>query len=206
MMGKKRRENDPCIATHEKHYMEYKKYNQMLIIENVSEYSVDLVKASLGAKWSMQVTRLDPRLFGLPVARARLYIIAYRHDRLRWASDLTLDDFVKICSSQCVLSARNLFWMTLSEQEISDAEAPWLQSSFNCPINDRKQKNMPMNKWCNKLIPVACHSGQKLGCVSNAQTFPVSGSDTVCQERKRTWRIEGWLSYDTDHEQWQNLL
>lgn len=140
MMGKKRRENDPCIATHEKHYMEYKKYNQMLIIENVSEYSVDLVKASLGAKWSMQVTRLDPRLFGLPVARARLYIIAYRHDRLRWASDLTLDDFVKICSSQCVLSARNLFWMTLSEQEISDAEAPWLQSSFNCPINDRKQK------------------------------------------------------------------
>ena len=103
---------------------------RLMVIENVTEYSVALVQDELGREWTLVCTRLDPRLFGVPVARARLYIIAYRNDLLQWTSHLTLDDWVALFASECVLSARNLFWMRVPEAELTAAEVPWLQ---HCP-------------------------------------------------------------------------
>ena len=135
-MGNRGLEKDPCMKTHKKHYKEFKKFSKLLIIENVSEYSVPLVEEELGELWTLKVTRLDPRLFGLPVARARLYIIAFRNDELQWVSDLTLDDFVAMLSSECVMSARNLFWMTTQEKELTTAEVTKLQYSCVSDVED----------------------------------------------------------------------
>ncbi|CAL1146494.1 unnamed protein product [Cladocopium goreaui] len=145
-MGNRGCDKDPCMKTHRKQYKEFKKLCQLLCIENVCEYSVPLVKSELGPQWTVMFTRLDSRLFGVPVARARLYLLAFRNDVLQWASDLTLDDFVAMMSSECVMSARNLFWMSAPEKELTNAEAKNLEAyrqlkDFSFPDLSQYAKN-----------------------------------------------------------------
>ena len=155
-MGNRGLEKDPCMKTHKKHYKEFKKFSKLLIIENVSEYSVPLVEEELGELWTLKVTRLDPRLFGLPVARARLYIIAFRNDELQWVSDLTLDDFVAMLSSECVMSARNLFWMTTQEKELTTAEVTKLQYSCVSDLEDPGKNRYLQNFLCPQFRGISC--------------------------------------------------
>ena len=156
LMGNRGLEKDPCMKTHKKHYKEFKKFSKLLIIENVSEYSVPLVEEELGELWTLKVTRLDPRLFGLPVARARLYIIAFRNDELQWVSDLTLDDFVAMLSSECVMSARNLFWMTTQEKELTTAEVTKLQYSCVSDLEDPGKNRYLQNFLCPQFRGISC--------------------------------------------------
>lgn len=77
---------------------------------------------------------------------SQLYLLAFRNDVLQWASDLTLDDFVAMMSSECVMSARNLFWMSAPEKELTNAEAKNLEAhrqlkDFSFPDLSQYAKN-----------------------------------------------------------------
>ena len=171
-MGGRLCDQHPCIKTHKKHYKEAKKRNRILIIENVTEYSVDLVMEELGPQWACVHTRLDPRVFGLPVARARLYIIAYRCDLVQWTGPLDLDGFMALFAGQCMMSARNLFWMNLPKTVLSNAEAPWLHwLTAKCSITSRSATCLPSfieflkrtyshsSSWlCWEMFRQSCHN------------------------------------------------
>lgn len=187
MMGNRGCDKDPCMKTHRKQHKEFKKLCQLLCIENVCEYSVPLVKSELGPQWTVMFTRLDSRLFGVPVARARLYLLAFRNDVLQWASDLTLDDFVAMMSSECVMSARNLFWMSAPEKELTNAEVPWLHARVIHWIQVFHSQFLKQCRVITSTWMSHCVSGEKFGGVSTVEGFLFPRFVAVRQEQPGPW-------------------
>ena len=124
LMGRRRKEQDISFRTHEKYYQEYGKSNSVLIVENVTEYSEEIVAARLGPSWRIQATRLDPRIFGMGVSRPRLYMICYDSDHVRWDADFTLNEFVTALAAKPVLTARDYFWEKVPKTRLTNAEEP----------------------------------------------------------------------------------
>lgn len=122
LMGRRRKEQDISFRTHEKYYQEYGKSNSVLIVENVTEYSEEIVAARLGPSWRIQATRLDPRIFGMGVSRPRLYMICYDSDHVRWDADFTLNEFVTALAAKPVLTARDYFWEKVPKKRLTNAE------------------------------------------------------------------------------------
>lgn len=125
MMGKRRGQHDPRFATHTRYYEQYRNCCDLLIIENVCEYDLEIVKRSLGDEWSTQATKLDPRLFGLGVSRARHYILAFKKTALSWTATWSLDEFVSFFAAKPGIGAINYFWQRRSPQTLTAAEETW---------------------------------------------------------------------------------
>ena len=126
LMGRKLREQDVAYLTHKSYYKEAPKVADVLLIENVTEYPPELVQKELGPEFTLKFCKIDPRLFGLPAARARIYLIAYRHTVVRWRPDVTLDLVIGALTSKVVSTADMYFWMKLPESTLTEAQETWL--------------------------------------------------------------------------------
>ena len=89
----------PVFATHESYYREMGKIHDVLLVENVPEYDTDIPQQQLDKyhddaekeMWGSLSEVVDPRIFGIPAARARLFYLAFRKDRVKLRTDVCLD-------------------------------------------------------------------------------------------------------------------
>lgn len=132
-MGLKTKEAHPQFASHESYYEQYKKVSDIMIVENVVEYGSAITKERLGPEREVQSLCVDPRNFGLGVARARIYMLCWNTKRVRWDSPLTLAELLDAVASRRVLTAKNYFWQRRPCSLLSDAEDPWLQRMLCVP-------------------------------------------------------------------------
>lgn len=85
-MGKRRRSEDPVYETHTAHYKNIARDQDINVIENVTEYCdhLDEIQDQMGHDFEIQYVKLDPRVFGLGVARARVFMVGIRKSKLQW--------------------------------------------------------------------------------------------------------------------------
>ena len=126
MMGNKLGTSDPVFATHEAFYKEASEDCDVCIVENVPEYSPDHARKGLGPAWEIQFEKLDPRILGLPAARARIYMICYRTSKVTWRKDVSLELVLGILTSRVISDASMYFWMKLPPSTLSAAQDTWL--------------------------------------------------------------------------------
>lgn len=126
MMGRRQKTADPQFQTHVAYVDNVAVEQDLNIIENVTEYDVEIVWQALGPAFQVSSLKLDPRVLGLGCARARVYIVAIKHSKLRWVDGFTLTDFVDSITSQVALGSGDYWWKSLPAQKLSSAEETWL--------------------------------------------------------------------------------
>lgn len=120
MMGLREKQDGKEHVTHTKYYENMKKSrNQLLIIENVCEYEEQMVQKELGGEWCLKSIRVDPRALGLPCARARVFILAWKKKELRWCAPWTLSSFVEALCSRIGMNTGNYFFKKLPEAKLT---------------------------------------------------------------------------------------
>ncbi len=80
------------------------------LIENVPEYAVEIIQQQLGPNFEVKGVRLDPRVFGLPAARPRLYALAFDKRHVQWVEGFDLMQFIDALTSQVALTASSYWW------------------------------------------------------------------------------------------------
>lgn len=127
-MGNRLREKGAQHVTHEAYFRNMRMSRaSLLIIENVTEYEEALVQRELGAGWKLVSERIDPRIFGLPACRARVYMICWRVSMVRWTAPFTLASFLSCLRSQVVMDISNYFYMNLPKTLLTESAAPETQ-------------------------------------------------------------------------------
>ena len=133
MMGNREKEKGIQHQTHVSYYKHVRESNaSVAVIENVPEYEEALVKKELGKGWDLDSVRLDPRCFGLGCARARVFIVCWRTNKVRWVSPFTLRSFVGLLRSRAVMKAGDYFFMDVPKAKLSDSAVPWLLNFHDC--------------------------------------------------------------------------
>lgn len=125
-MGKQLRETDPSYEAHQNHYVMTKSESfDVQIIENVPEYSEEIVRRNLPARtWEVRSVVLDPRLFGQKASRPRRYFICWRRAAVTWDSPLTLEEVIKTLRTCPVMDPLQYFWKKLPAASLSEAQDP----------------------------------------------------------------------------------
>lgn len=125
MMGSKRGTADARYVTHTSYYQN-KDLFDALLVENVPEYRVEVIKSELGDKWLTKHCILDPRVFGVAAARTRLYCIAYHSERVTWREDVVLEEVIDQLTSSVVATAGSFYWDTLPASILTPNQVYWL--------------------------------------------------------------------------------
>ena len=94
---------------------------QINLIENVTEYEVDIIQGKLGPNFEVKGVRLDPRVFGLPTARPRLYALAFNKNHVQWVEGFDLMEFIDALTSQVALTASCYWWSQEPPSKLTDA-------------------------------------------------------------------------------------
>ena len=128
-MGLRTAEGHEAYRAHESFYKSQKKLRpDILVVENVTEYSLERVQEALGSRYACRAMRLDPRIFGFATSRARVYIIAWRVDVFEWASDISYEAVVVALRRRPVMDVGKYFFKKLPEEELPSA---WYVSLSN---------------------------------------------------------------------------
>ena len=132
MMGLRKKEHGKSQICHKAYYDNMKaSQNWILVIENVPEYEERVVHRALGNKdWKLESVRIDPRVLGFGASRARLYIVAYRQDKLDWVGPWTLTSFVEILRARVKMTAHNYFWMQLPKSKLTPSNETQMHFDF----------------------------------------------------------------------------
>eukprot|EP00435_Cladocopium_sp_Y103_P026039 s1099_g6.t1 len=155
-MGNKEKENGAQHHTHVAYYKHVRESEaSVAVIENVPEYEEKVVKKELGKGWDLASVRLDPRCFGLACARARVFMLCWRTDKVRWVSPFTLKSFVGVLLSRVVMNAGDYFFMDLPKVkltfDVAKGEHPvkWLVETlaYGSGILDA------LLTWFNEILP-----------------------------------------------------
>ena len=128
LMGKRLGTEDVQYKTHVKYFEEYPDNHDLLCLENVTEYKQELVESNLKqhGDWKVASVKLDPRHFGLGVGRARIYLLCWRQNKLKWDAPFTLSSFVTSLMARPHLLAEDYFWRKLPRGILTSAEDPVL--------------------------------------------------------------------------------
>ena len=133
MMGNREKENGIQHQTHVAYYKHVRESEtSVAVIENVPEYEEKIVKKELGKGWDLTSVRLDPRCFGLACARARVFILCWRTDKVKWVSPFTLKSFVGVLLSRVAMNAGDYFFMDVPKVKLSESAVSWLVNLHGC--------------------------------------------------------------------------
>lgn len=126
MIGKREQERSTAFATHEAYFEKIAPANDLIIVENVPEYKESLVLSILNRgnakEWACHSIRLDPRFLGMGVARARVFMVIFKTDKLKWCNDISLESLATCLASKNIMTADSYFWEKLPRTVLTDAE------------------------------------------------------------------------------------
>ena len=128
-MGPGKRENGKSFETHTSYYRSAATLCQVLVIENVPEYGRQVIQDQLGPMWSIKTMVIDPRIFGVCVARSRQYAICWKSEEVTWRQDVSLEKIIELLTSTAEATAISCFWQDLPKSSLTDAQALWLLST-----------------------------------------------------------------------------
>ena len=152
------------FATHQAYYERVAPHQDVIIVENVPEYQENTVMGCLpggNRVWRMKSIRLDPRVLGLPTARARVFMIIYKYNKVQWNPKFHLETLTEHLCSQVVMSAESYFWKKVSiPKQLSEAEETllktnniqWLDRSTTCLLLTEHFKERNLRDY-HKLCP-----------------------------------------------------
>ena len=110
-MGRRRRHMDMRFAPHQvwiRWALEIQPH--CIIFENVEAYDLQILVANFDAQtWSLQACVLDPRVFGMPLARPRLYCVITLRRSTVWNTTLPLHVLLEKFTAVRVMSADMFF-------------------------------------------------------------------------------------------------
>lgn len=112
-MGRQTGTGDPRFQTHSCYYKSMKDISDIMIIENVPEYSPTIPQQLL-VGWDMESLVVDPRILGVPASRARLYVLAFRKDKVKRRHDVCFGCAGLVCDICNVTLTSSCFWVVLS--------------------------------------------------------------------------------------------
>lgn len=124
-MGKRLGTNDIAFKTHESYYANMSALCDVMLIENVPDYKVDIIQGELGEGWQLKGAVIDPRIFGVPCSRTRLYCIAFNKARATWRPDIVISEVIDALAAKMVSSAKSCFWMDLPRAKLTAADDTW---------------------------------------------------------------------------------
>ena len=130
-MGKREKAKSAVYHTHRAYFKKYRKKMDLMLVENVTEYGQSHVQKELGDEFAIQSAYVDPRLFGLGVARSRVFLLCWRKTCLRWVAPWSLNEFVSAFVAEPTLTARSYFWQRHPEAQLTPAEDTCLQLNLN---------------------------------------------------------------------------
>lgn len=124
MMGNRLQTKDVQFETHEAMYENISPNVDIQIIENVPEYEEkgyeqSLACQKLGEDFDGKSFKIDPRVLGLPTARARVYILAWKKAKFSWSPDFSLMEFLDVVTSQVTLDASEYWWMDIPRTKLT---------------------------------------------------------------------------------------
>ena len=122
-MGKMLREQDPRFRTHTFYYACMRRLCDAVLLENVPGYRVEVAQSHLGPEWETRHAIIDPRIFGVPCARTRLYIIAWKRSKLEWRQGADMSEIIDILARRVVTCAKACWWMDLPKSQLTKAQA-----------------------------------------------------------------------------------
>ena len=120
-MGKKKGTSDPDFKCHKEYYKKIEFTHSAMLLENVPEYKKEIILSALGKEWSLKSLVIDPRVLGIPAARSRVYALAWRHTKVNWRSEVSLDSIVEALTSQVVADASIFHWRDIPPDNLSPA-------------------------------------------------------------------------------------
>ncbi|CAL1163039.1 unnamed protein product [Cladocopium goreaui] len=144
-MGNREKEGGAQHVTHKSYYREIKKSKtKICVVENVPEYTEEVVQKELGGEWMIESARVDPRIFGLPCCRTRVFMICYKWREVRWVAPFTLSSFLGCLRQRVVMTAANYFYKSLPKSILSASAA----ANLKC-YNEEKSFGFPdLNQLC----------------------------------------------------------
>jgi site-specific DNA-cytosine methylase len=98
--GTRRGTNHPVFKLHQRYFQKMCACNNALLIENVPEYSPAVVRSELPATWDLKSCVIDPRIFGLPAARSRIYLVAWDTTKVFWRSEIQIEDIIEALTAR----------------------------------------------------------------------------------------------------------
>ena len=126
-MGNRTGEQHKAYESHLKFYDNIKSQADLIILENVTEYDEKTAAELLGTAWKTKSLCLDPRLFGCPTARARIFIAAWRPAMLTWNKSFDFAEVISAMKARPVMSIEKYFWKTLPKENLSGWHVACLQ-------------------------------------------------------------------------------
>lgn len=148
-MGLQAGVDSPKFQTHKKFYTNMERKSDVMLIENVPEYGTEIAASHLGREWELDSAVVDPRVFGLPASRPRLYILAFRKKTVRRRGDVwfgcssagcdslftskvfkhmswlrTLAAVIEILTSKTVATADMFVWEKVPRSILTPAQVP----------------------------------------------------------------------------------
>ena len=110
------------FATHEALYENISPHCDIEIIENVPEYGTEHAEEKLGPEYETKAMVIDPRVLGLPAARARIFIIGWKRKKLQWVEGFDLLDFMDAITSKVALQAKDYWSLSLPPRNLTPSE------------------------------------------------------------------------------------
>ena len=111
-MGQRTEDQHKAYSSHLKYYQAQRQEGpDLMLIENVCEYTMQRVEKEMGAAYKCCDLRLDPRLLGFPTARARRFIICYKVSKFEWSAEISFQSVIEALRRQPVMDIQKYFWM-----------------------------------------------------------------------------------------------
>ena len=112
-MGLGQGEGDEVFKVHEKYYSEVGSSADVAILENVPECTMkEHTRRELGSSWDSEAMPIDPRIFGLGCARARLYGVAWKKHMYQWDPSISLEMIIDALKARPVMAANSFFYLS----------------------------------------------------------------------------------------------
>ena len=125
-MGLRTGESHPAHQSHDAYYSNMRRdSNDILLIENVTEYSSQTVAENLGEAYSCFDVKLDPRNFGMRTARARRYVIALKKGSVTWNPRISLLDVLRALRRQPIMNPLEFFFLKLPKTVLTSPQVTW---------------------------------------------------------------------------------
>ena len=121
-MGPGEKQNHESYKTHQAYFENIRSGFDVALIENVPQYSETIVKTELGDEWDTTSLVIDPRIFGVPCARTRLYVIAWRKGKVSWRGGVDVLDILDTLAARVTTSAKSCFWMDLPSSSLTPSQ------------------------------------------------------------------------------------
>ena len=130
-MGLRKQDEDAKFVVHQAYYKQAPKHAEIHIIENVTEYQIELyVDRFFGAGWSCHTAKVDPRLWGLGCSRPRAYGIVWKNDVLQWDENFPFFDVLESLKARPQMTASDYFWMSVPASPLTRSEDLQLNWDF----------------------------------------------------------------------------